>query len=1493
MNSFIERRWKIILTVILLLAAVFRLQGVNWDDGHHLHPDERYMTLVANAIHFPQNIFQYFDTTSSPLNPYNNKFDTFIYGTAPLFLVRLLAELFNKTDYDQIVIVGRIMSAVSDLIVVFMICIIGTRLYGRKAGLLAAFLYASAVFPIQQSHFFTVDAFANVPLMFTFWFSLNITDSKRGWSSFVMAGVGLGVMAASRINLGLFAGIIVFAGLLRLAGFTIDENNSFGGEEALRPQTGSWSRKNNILIGLALTAITSLMVFRVIQPYDFTGFFSPNPQFVSDLNYVKQIISGEKDSPPGHQWANRTPYWFPWYNLVFWGMGPVLGGIAWMGVLAAVIKIFREEQWKHTIIVLWILGLFLYHGQQFVMTMRYFLPIYPFLSIVGAWFLLELLEKASSVVHGPNRFGVINKNTTVLLILIVLGATLGWAISFSAIYTKPHTRVTASEWLYANVSDSQIIGTEYWDDALPLQGVVPAIPRKNDILLDLYADDTPAKREHMIQWMDQVDYIVLSSNRLYDSIPRLPSRYPLTTQYYQWLFDGQLGFELVEEFTSYPQFLNVVIYDDNAEEAFSVYDHPKVTIFKKTAAYSHAATAALFNQVDLLEVPAISALASNIATTQYKIPPAELSDSRSSGGTWTDLFQSNSLSNRYPIITWVTLLWLIACLTFPFTFFLFRNFADRGFAFAKGLGILFLSWWAWTLGSYHILPFSRFSILLGFVIMVGGGLFISLRYTSEIRTYVQNNWKILLIEEVVFLTIFALGLFIRYQNPDLWHPSLGGEKPMDFAFLNAVTKTTYFPPYNPWFAGYFINYYYFGQLIAGTLVRLTGIVPEVAYNLLIPMFFSLSASGVFGIVVNFAIHRQQVSGHARDARKVNLISAVMFGVLGVILVLIIGNLGEVKMIAKALLELSGRNGIQGLIHGLLSWAFHGESLPLRPGDWYWTATRIIPNTINEFPFFTFLYADLHAHMIAIPYTLIALGIAMQLALTLFEIKLYDFILIGFVLGSLRAINTWDYPVYLGVIGATLILKPDANLDGDEEQKRQHWMQVVFTLFCQLAMVVFSVRVIGFSVSIEAMMFVLLLFLGVAVHVSKNGTLWTAPSSLIRFGWRYVVVVGTSMLLFFPFLQNFTTGNTLFGLWQGDTTTLSEYLTVQGVFIFIVATFLIVSVLAHNALIKVRRTNWVIYIIVAVVALGSFLIMPKLPVLALLLPFFCMGFWLALRPDVSMHYKWVSLLLLAGLGLTLLSEVGYLKGDFGRMNTVFKFYMQAWVIVGIASTFSIVLMAEQFTNTVLMDHKNKLLSTVRWIWIGVAALLVFCGLVYPVAATWGKSSDRYVKFMSPGLNGIRFMKQATYNENSHYLYLRDDYLAIQWMRKNIKGSPVIMEANAGLYRWGSRYSVYTGLPTVIGWDWHTKQQYSLLPDQVINHRVLLVNEFYNTTDRERAMQIANHYRVSYIIVGGVEKAIYDPIGLEKFELMAQANVLSKVYSVGDTTIYQIIPIGQQP
>jgi uncharacterized membrane protein len=183
-------------------------------------------------------------------------------------------------------------------------------------------------------------------------------------------------------------------------------------------------------------------------------------------------------------------------------------------------------------------------------------------------------------------------------------------------------------------------------------------------------------------------------------------------------------------------------------------------------------------------------------------------------------------------------------------------------------------------------------------------------------------------------------------------------------------------------------------------------------------------------------------------------------------------------------------------------------------------------------------------------------------------------------------------------------------------------------------------------------------------------------------------------------------------------------------------------------------------------------------------------------------------------------------------------------------------------------------------------LVFGGLLYPVTAAPAKVKDRFVADSPPGLNGMDYMRTAVYQDGSNALVLEYDRQAIEWMRSHVQGSPVVLEGNAPLYRWGSRIAVYTGLPTVIGWDWHEKQQRSVIDPVIIDHRVQTVASIYNSTDMNAALDLMRNYRVKYVYVGDLERAYYDARGLVKFDLMVSAGVAQIAYQNDHVKIYEL-------
>ncbi len=561
-----------ILGLTFLLAAFFRLFGLNWDQGQHLHPDERFLTMVEGAIQIPRNIADYLNPKVSAMNPYNVGYNFFVYGTFPLNLTKIVGEATGNNHYQNIHFVGRILSALFDLGVVFLVFKIGKKVFNEKTGLWAAFFYSLMVLPIQLSHFFAADTFLNFFLVLSFYFLILLT-SRSSLHTFIGLGISFGLALACKISAVYFLPII---GLAFLFLFIKKPKN--------------WRL---LLIGGVAFLSFSLIIFRLNQPQAFsTGNFlnwQINPQFLANLKELKSYSDPNSWFPPAIQWKKTTPLLFPLKNLLVWGLGLPLGlislaaffttGLSILQPSRPSLKISRRSSAKFFLVLIWfwITGLLGYQGIQFVKTMRYFLPIYPFLALLaGVWLNQQTvwLKKHLSVkLYFP-------------LAILFFFLLFLYPLSFMAIYFQPITRVTASEWIYQNVPAGTTLANEHWDDPLPLP-----LPQKSPAIfqgetLELYQFDTPEKWQKLSEQLQKTDFLILSSNRLYGSIPKVPEKYPTTTQYYQSLFDGSLGFKKVAEFTSYPCFPPLgkpwfCFNDDGAEEAFTVYDHPKVMIFQK------------------------------------------------------------------------------------------------------------------------------------------------------------------------------------------------------------------------------------------------------------------------------------------------------------------------------------------------------------------------------------------------------------------------------------------------------------------------------------------------------------------------------------------------------------------------------------------------------------------------------------------------------------------------------------------------------------------------------------------------------------------------------------------------------------------------------------------------------------------------------------------------------------------------------------------------
>ncbi len=1616
--------FRVGLLCILTLALTLRSYALDWDEGTHLHPDERYLTMVSSAIEPPARLSDYWDTAHSSFNPANRGQPDYVYGTLPIFATRLLAGAIDRacgetpapsatlvrmlllgtsgpcwpgtyTGYGGIHLVGRALSVLADGVTLLALALLARQLYGRRIALFAALLYTFAPLPIQHAHFFVVDSFATVFTTVTLAFLVYAIRRQKPWL-FLAAGATTGLALACKVSVWPLAGMVALASLVH-----------YDREQAR--YTLGWSKQRVLL--LAGAGLLALFAFRCGQPYAFMGpgflGLKLNAHWLDLMRYIRLLMSGAIDTPPGHQWTGRALLIFPWINITFWGLGLPTALAAWMGWAVMGFQLWKRRNWQHFLPWIWITGLFLYIGTQWVKSMRYFLPIYPILALLAAWLVWQI----------PLRF----RRFQALLLAGVGIGSIAWGAAFVSIYRQPVTRITASRWMYENIPtaltlytlegqpiqvpltpdtrleagntireifiperaatvyrltlnkvravdatagrcwiraqlslspdgtlplaeaaqvamlpalsttsveftlpaltlspnqpvyltldllegapivlETSVLGNEHWDDSLPLRidardpywNWYRGLKSSIDGLMDMYFEDTPEKRDMLLQWLDEVDYIVLSSNRLYASIPRLPQRYPLTTAYYRTLFDGSLGFELLADFVSFPR-LGPCQFNDQespfpipqarytnaapctipyppAEEAFSVYDHPRVLIFAKTSTYSRERAESLL-PLSLLDNVVWTTPRDASRMTPAKATRLWLSEARraaqEAGGTWRELFHREAPQNRSQLLAvflwWATLV-LLGVMAFPWVRTALPDWGAFAYSLAKTVGLLAWAYVSWFFAAVGLVPHSR---LLLSATLLGPGLgsaFLYYRRWDAWRAYWRDHKRELLFIEGLCALLYLAWVAFRWHIPDLWQPFTGGEKPMDFAYLNAVIKSTWFPPYDPWFAGGTMNYYYFGFVLIGSLIKLTGIIPAIAYNLAIPTLFALTGTGAYGLAI--ALSGQRDTSRARLA-----------GLLGMVFVVIMGNLGELKLIFDGLKTLGGVDfeslipgypALVSAISGLGKVLFEGAKFPFRPEWWYWNATRLIepadvydPGAINEFPNFTFLFGDLHAHAIAMPLTQVALALALQTARRLRSalrptrgwlrwIPCPDagLFLAMLVCGALRATNTWDYPTYLGLIA----LAPFLNLlGGERDDSEKSWREEIIR----------AVVGTGF------------IFLG-------------------------------AELLFRPFSAHYVSAYGRFFAWTGAKTPLKTYLLMHGQFLFPIG---VMALSSFSHTLKRLRLNQqrdaaLAFGALALVGLGLTLVLTRImgvSVAWVAIPVGLLAALLLLDPQTPIHERSLWLWTGTAMALTLLVELFALQGDVGRMNTVFKFYLQVWMLLALSAAVA----TERIASALWLAPGQESTEPLQRLIVrnphglgdGILAVMLFLlfnGLLYPALAIPGRARDRWNPDALHTLDGMAYMDTVTHYERDVAIPLAADAGVIRWLQDHVTGSPVIMEQISDIeYLWGNRISIYTGLPSVVGWRWHQVQQRMLMPGGTVEARQSDVRAFYETPSADEAYAILQRYRVRYVILTPFERAYMPSEGELKFKTMLDSGMLRVVYE--DPTyhafIYEVLPL----
>lgn len=568
---------RLLVCAIVMIGLFVRTIDVNWDQNQHLHPDERFLTMVMGNMVIPKTFSAYLNPDVSTFNPVNVGNAFFVYGTFPLVVNKLFAVALHLDDYVHLTILGRSLSGITDAVSIGILILIA-REFERKYSLnrnlkyFAGLFYAISVLPIQQSHFFTVDTFANTFFLWSFLFALK-TDGKHFIKSSILSGIFLGLAVASKVNL-VLAGPLI--GWFSVEFFFLSW----------------WQYRKKLWIYASFLGVCSLwflsfwVTLRVADPYYFAKFSlvdaHPNQAFVKNIQSLQALSDPNGYFPPGIQWVSKKPIIFPLVNIAIYGLGLPLFIFSLFGM--GKIFIFAVRGWKKRIGILmmlgWMLAYFVYEGTQFVLTMRYFLFLYPLFALCAGFGVIEFGARVS------RKVSLSHKHHEKVVMVGVLTCFI-WPLMFMSIYLQQNSRVRASLWMYKVIPDKSVIALEHWDDPIPLsiEGGNPEHKQIDGIQLPVFYEDVDVKWTEMTDTLTKVDYYVLTSNRGWGSIMAAPKKYPKMAQFYQDLFDEKTEFTKIAEFSSYPSlsYLGIpfTFNDDWSEEAFTVYDHPKVMIYAK------------------------------------------------------------------------------------------------------------------------------------------------------------------------------------------------------------------------------------------------------------------------------------------------------------------------------------------------------------------------------------------------------------------------------------------------------------------------------------------------------------------------------------------------------------------------------------------------------------------------------------------------------------------------------------------------------------------------------------------------------------------------------------------------------------------------------------------------------------------------------------------------------------------------------------------------
>ena len=1367
--------WWSLMLLVAALGLVARLWNIDFDQRQHLHPDERHWALTSDAIRTapaptPHGtllgpVLDWLDGQRSPGDAYRGT-DSFLYGPVSLATARATAGWLHDGVFDKaqpadavahalnavgipliadngsprfddgynVDLIGRMQGAVFDTLTIVVVGLIARRLAGRLAGLAAASMYGASVLAIQHAHFLGSEPMLGLACALTVLCTLRIdrsADRRRSCTSGLVTGLATGTAVAAKLTGVGAAAVPVIACVVLLVRH----------------------RRRSDLARLVAVLVGAAVAFRVMNPGAFHGLgISLSKSFRNDLRVAGTL--NDIDTPPAMQWASRLPVLQPLYWLGAFTIGPGVALAAGGGAVALFRRRHLLGSWAVTVSLAAVLLPFCYVVVTALPSGRYFVPMSPALHAVAGVGFAALIRRAW-LARGWIRTGALS------MAVLTMGLSVLWGAMFvNGIYGHANTRIAASRWLADNAAAGSVLSVEAWDDGLPLRLPNLNADRYTGVQFELFGPDSPDKVNHLAEQLTGVDYVVESSPRVSATVVRIPARFPSTIRFFAGLDSGALGFDRVATFTSDPRLWGFVLDDSTAEEAFSVYDHPEVRVWKRVR---NVPITDLISTLDPVAAATALPVRPQDAHANGLLLRSDETSADAAAPTYNAAFDVGG-SPFLHALGWFVLLELSGLAAFVIMLPLLNRLPDAGFGLGKTIGLALVAFGIFVIGSWTHATIDRSLVAWLTAVFLAIAGWRAWRSRPQLVAVWRVKRTMLIVAEVLGVVVFVAFLLLRASDPDLWHPTLGGEKPFELTLLTSVLRSRTFPVYDPWYSGGSLNYYYGGWLLLSGPARLLRTAPAVVMNIGIATFATCIAGASYSAgAATVAATRLRRRASSRSAT-----SAVRAGLLSTIFVLGLSNLAIVPALWRHQFG-------------------HGDPRL----DW-WGVSRVIPDSvaITEFPAWSMLFGDLHPHVMGIGLTLALGTLCIAWNRVLREGQLVHAValgaLVGMTIGFVRATNTWDLPLAAAMASVAVC----AALVRRAPRKRCAAGAVSALFVLLVAWAPYTWRGLVFVGGVEP-------------TISQ-----TPPSSWFeQFGLFVAISVMVLMIRSAPALRRST------AIWR---CVANAHLAVVGVALVVIGWFTL-------------RPHAGVMIASIMLAVASF-------VLA----------WVTWRSSASSHSPLGPLVLGAGWLVQAGVEVWSVANDPGRMNTVFKFWYESWILLAVGSA---VVLAEQM-------RRRRTTCWRRHLAVGLIALAVALGAVFWVSAAPTRIDDR-LSTDGLSLNGESYRDAIVPMDYGPGPFdIRDDSPLIDWLRTNVAGVRPLAEAPGVDYHWSSQLSVATGLPTPIGWGYHESQQRRSYSNSIATRQADMT-ALYQTTSTTEVARILATYSIDFVAFGTQEQLLSSP------------------------------------